>query len=128
MKEDVALPKGTLVVVNNPKLKTHGSVFEVTSNFLYANRYGWTVEVTNGKLSFTIKKANLELYEEAPQVQYRVANTANNILKESFDTIEAAEAAIRKWAGGLNQQIEFQILTVVKSYKANREIVLEELK
>lgn len=128
MKDNAVLPKGTKVVVNNPKLKTHGKVFEVTSEFLHQNRYGWKVEVSDGKCSFTIKKENLELHKETPLTEYRVANSANCILKEVFPTLEAAHAAIRKWAGGLNQQIDFQILTVVKAYKANREIVLEELK
>jgi len=142
MKSDAILPYGTKVRVTNRSLKTYGKVFTVCSFFAGDNRYGWTVELQGHGLYFTIKKSNIELYKEEvapeitplpelvveqPAMEYRVANTANSILKDKFTTLEEAEAAIRKWAGGLNQQIEFQILKAVKSYKANREIVLEEV-
>ncbi len=139
MNSDAPLPYGSEVVVTNASLKTYGKVFTVGS-FSYDNRFKPTVDVEGHGLAFKIKKSNIALVSapvkepaifipepvaEPLVMEYRVANTANSILKDVFTTVEAAEDAIRKWAGGLNQQIEFQILTVVKSYKANREIVLE---
>lgn len=143
MNKDAILPLGTKVMVVNVFLKTHGKVFTVVSNTPHDNKHVTSVLVQGSGLLFKIKKENIAIWKsvveqenarlvaaDKPQpvaiTKYRVANTANSILKEEFDTIEAAEAAIKKWAGGLNQNIAFQILTVVKLYKAEREIILKE--
>ena len=142
IKEFTEVPIDTLVVVSNKKLKSYGKVFRVYDSRGYHNKFVDVLKVVGNGLRFSIHRSNLSFVTKAKveakvevnevegilSTQYRVANSANQILKDVFPTVEDAQAAILKWAGGLNQQIEFQILTVVKSYKANREIVLEELK
>lgn len=142
MNREAVLPFGTKVVVSNNALKTFGKVFTVCSYFVGHNRYGWTVEVKGHGLYFTINKSNIQLYKEAeipaptplpelvveqPEMEYRVVNSHNNILKEVFKTVDDAVAAIKKWSGGMNNETTFQVLSVVKTYKARRELILEEV-
>jgi len=142
MNSDAPLPYGSKVVVTNASLKTYGKVFTVISKFVADNRYGWNVKVAGNGLSFVINKSNIalvsapvkepaifipELVVEQPAMEYRVVNSHNNILKEVFNTVDDAVAAIKKWAGGMNNETTFQVLSVVKTYKARREMFLEEV-
>lgn len=147
MNSDAPLPYGSTVVVTNASLKTYGKVFTVISKFVADNRYGWNVKVAGNGLSFVINKSNIalvsapvkepaifipELVVEQPEIEpvpleYRVASSSNNMLKDVFYTIEAADEAIKAWAKRTNQELTFQILTVVKSYKITREVILEEV-
>ena len=142
LNSDAPLPYGSTVVVTNGSLKTYGKVFTVISKFVADNRYGWNVKVAGNGLSFVINKSNIalvsapvkepaifipELVVEQPEMEYRVVNSHNNILKEVFKTVDDAVAAIKKWSGGMNNETTFQVLSVVKTYKARRELILEEV-
>lgn len=141
MKINAILAHGTKVIVTNRSLKTFGKVFTVYTYGVGHKGYGWTVEVQGHGLFFTIKKSNIELYKEEvpeptplpelvveqPEMEYRVVNSHNNILKEVFKTVDDAVAAIKKWSCGMNNETTFQVLSVVKTYKARRELILEEV-
>lgn len=142
MNSDAPLPYGSIVVVTNASLKTYGKVFTVISKFVADNRYGWNVKVAGNGLSFVINKSNIalvsapvkepaifipELVVEQPEMEYRVVNSHNNILKEVFKTVDDAVAAIKKGSWGMNNETTFQVLSVVKTYKARRELILEEV-